>query len=233
MSGTTRSRFLHMRDTVLQVINRRIPGKPLSAAIGDRTQKMAWLVLRGLEGRLLFPITQKHATLHPMSIVEIFSGLSVENRLMANEIEEKNDFSSLIIDSSIDGILACNASGEYTVWNPVMEKITGLKKSQVLGKRWDVVFPFLKGTPVEEAFAQTLNGQTVELPPMPYHVAESGARGYTQQSNTPIFNVRNEVVGMLVVVRDVTQAKSELEVLIEENRALKARIEAMNFIETS
>ena len=41
-------------------------------------------------------------------------------------------------------ILAFDRECRYTVWNPAMERITGLKREQVLGRCAFDVFPFLR-----------------------------------------------------------------------------------------
>ena len=153
-------------------------------------------------------------------IIDLKTGLDYENLKAANEVAEQEDFSSLVVKFSVDGILVVDAQGRYTVWNPVMEKISGMKKEQVLGRYWLDVFPFFKGTSVEEAFNETLKGKTIDQPPHPYEVPETKAQGFTQQRNSPIFNEKNEVIGVLCVVRDVTESQKQLKRLQEENQRL-------------
>ena len=56
--------------------------------------------------------------------------LERENHLLL----EKKDYPESIIRSSVDGILAFDKNCNYTLWNPGMERISGVKKSKTLGK---------------------------------------------------------------------------------------------------
>ena len=159
-----------------------------------------------------------------MKIIDIATGLNFEDVRAANEVADQEDFSSLVVKFSLDGILVVDTKGCYTVWNPTMEKISGMKKEQVLGRNWLEVFPFFRGSSLEESFKESLKGKSLELPPHPYEVPETKAQGFTQQRNTPIFNEKNEVIRVLCVVRDVTESMKELDRLREENRQLRERV---------
>ena len=44
-----------------------------------------------------------------------------------------------LVEQSIDGILICDADGRIVEWNPVLERISGLQKAEVLGKPLDEI----------------------------------------------------------------------------------------------
>jgi PAS domain S-box-containing protein len=162
-----------------------------------------------------------------MNVIDLVSGLQIDDARIALELAENEDFSSLIINSSLDGIIAVNCNQEYTIWNPTMERLSGFKKEDILGKRWFDVFPFFLETPVEEAYKQAFLGKTFEVPPMHYNVAETGAQGWFLQTNLPIFAENRDIVGVLVVVRDVTEANMREDALTEEIRDLKRQLEML------
>jgi len=159
-----------------------------------------------------------------MSIIDFPTGLDLENARVAREIDESDDFSDLVVKFSTDGILVCNAQGEYTLWNPAMERITGIPKEDVLGKRFLERFPLFKGTPVEAAFNEALKGKVVELAPFEFEFPETKARGFAQQKTMPILSEKGDVIGLMIVVRDVTESKKALDALEAENRELKKRL---------
>ncbi len=143
---------------------------------------------------------------------------------VAREIADREDFATLIIDSSLDGIVVVDPAGNITIWNKAMEKISGMKKEAVLGKNSFEVFPFLKEVGMDKALQEALQGKTVKSPPFPYYVPESGAKGFTEQTDSPIYNEHGKIVGVLIVVRDVTERKKTLEALEERARKLEARL---------
>jgi len=79
--------------------------------------------------------------------IEIFERKQVEKTLLIEK-----EFSEIIINSSVDGILAFNKNYHYTLWNPGMERISGVNKTDVIGKLAFDVFPFLKETGVDKFF---------------------------------------------------------------------------------
>jgi PAS domain S-box-containing protein len=73
------------------------------------------------------------------AISEIRNWETVEETLRRSE-----DKFSKLVGRSWDGILLTDESGSLVEWNPALEQITGLKRSQVLGKKlWDVHFSLL------------------------------------------------------------------------------------------
>ncbi len=161
-----------------------------------------------------------------MGIIDFDTGLDLDEARVAHEIADREDFSTLIIDSSIDGILALDLEGRYTLWNKAMEKISGVKKEALLGKNAFDFFPFLKETGMDKAFAEAVQGKTVKCPPIPFEVVETGAKGFTEQTNVPICNEHGKIVGVLSVVRDITETKTAMNELEQKNRELEERLRA-------
>ncbi len=56
----------------------------------------------------------------------------------SNNIMDDN-FSSLLLDSMADGVFALDSDGKITLWNRSMERITGHKSDEILGKSCDVL----------------------------------------------------------------------------------------------
>src|SRR5688572_22291485 len=82
-----------------------------------------------------------------------------------------------VIRSSVDGILAFDRAGCYTLWNPAMERISGVPAAQTLGRCAFDVFPFLKETGEDRCFAAALAGRTVVSRDRPYRIPETGRHG--------------------------------------------------------
>ncbi|MEO2054911.1 MAG: OmpA family protein [Nitrospira sp.] len=55
-------------------------------------------------------------------------------KLAEEKARFQKGFYENLINSSIDGILAFDSECRYTLWNATMERITGIKKKNVLGK---------------------------------------------------------------------------------------------------
>ena len=144
-----------------------------------------------------------------------------ERKWAEEAIHLAKEFSEGIIHSSMDGILAFDRHCRYTVWNPGMERISGVSKEQTLGKCAFVVFPFLKTTGEDKYFLDTLAGKTVVATDRPYVVPETGRQGFFEGHYSPLYGKLGEVTGGLVIVRDITERKRAEQALQKSQRRYK------------
>ncbi len=159
-------------------------------------------------------------------IIEITTGLDVESlRIAEQKIANSEDFSSVLIDASLDGIVAYDLDIRFTLWNRAMERITGLEASKVVGRLVFEIFPFLKEQGMEEPIRRSLQGEVVKSPPIAYHIPETGAQGYTEQQNFPLYDEYGKITGGLGVIRDVTAIKTQIDSVVSKNRDLEKRVE--------
>ncbi|HEX4961746.1 MAG TPA: ATP-binding protein [Thermoanaerobaculia bacterium] len=121
--------------------------------------------------------------------------------------------SDALIRSSFDGILAFDRDFRYTIWNPAMERISGVPAERVLGRVAFEVFPFLVETGEDRAFREALAGRASLTHDRVYSVPESGRQGVFEGSYAPLLDETGDLAGGLAVIRDVTERRDK-----EENR---------------
>ena len=132
------------------------------------------------------------------------------------DIFERTAFAETIISSVGEGIVVVDRQGCYVVFNPVMERITGVAAAEALGRRpWDV-FPKLRAVGVQEYVDRALRGETVHGPE--FELPQLGNRRHVWLISTyrPHRNSRGDIVGVVAVVRDVT-ARHEAESALRES----------------
>jgi PAS domain S-box-containing protein len=137
-------------------------------------------------------------------------------------LRAEQEFSRGLIDSATDGIMAFDAAYRYTIWNPAMERITGLPKDAVLGRCAFDIFPFLRAIRQDRYFAEALAGRTVVSTDRPYSVPETGRAGFFESQYTPIRDESGAIIGGLGLIRDITerkQAEAERAALAREHAA--------------
>ena len=140
------------------------------------------------------------------------------------------DFSRMLVDSSVDGILAFDRNYRYTLWNQGMERITGLSRAEVTGRSAFDLFPFLKEIGEDRYFDEALAGRDAASTDRRYEVPGSGAKGFFEARYSPLHGSEGDVVGGLAIIRDVTdrkRAESEREQRQREEVA-RASAEARN-----
>jgi PAS domain S-box-containing protein len=154
---------------------------------------------------------------------EIFE--STGRKRAEESLRLEKDFSQLIIDSSIDGILTFDRDCRYTTWNSGMERISGITKEQCIGRVAFEVFPFLKETGEDKLFYQALKGRSSVATDSFYKVPETGREGWFNGYYSPLRNQSDEVIGGLAIIRDISERKLEELELEKAYEKLEQRVE--------
>ncbi len=155
-------------------------------------------------------LTTKFPILSQEGAVVAVGGVAVEiteSKQAREQIQQEKEFSSGIINSSVDGIMAFDRDCRYTVWNPAMERLSGIGKEQCLGRCAFEVFPFLKDIGEDTFFYAALEGQTIVAKDRPFTVAGTGRQGFFEGYYSPLRGKTGEIIGGLAIIRDVTDRK--------------------------
>ncbi|MGH9739194.1 MAG: PAS domain-containing sensor histidine kinase [Candidatus Acidiferrales bacterium] len=123
------------------------------------------------------------------------------------ELERSNEFNRQILMSAQEGIIVHGLDLRYQLWNPYMERMSGVKAKDVLGKHPRELFPFLEEHGGMAAMEKALAGQVTSEIDMPYEVAQNGERGWCDNQYGPLRNESGEIVGVIATVRDITGRK--------------------------
>jgi PAS domain S-box-containing protein len=161
------------------------------------------------------------------NVKEIKTGLDLESVLLAQEIADQEDFSTVIVNASQDGIIGYDTQCRYTLWSPAMERLSGMTAKEVMGRVAFDVFPFLKQEGLDHSYRVSLQGTPITSPVFRYVVPETGLAGYSIQQNFPLFDENGEVSGGIAVVRDVTLVKNKFDAMLQHNRELELRIKEL------
>lgn len=150
-----------------------------------------------------------------------------ELSLALGELEKSNNLFKQILNSTSDGIIVYGRDEHYRVWNPFMERFSGLKASEVIGKHPGELFPFLQANGIIERIRIALTGEIPASIDFPFDIPDTGKSGWATDKCFPLFDANNLVVGVIGVVTDTTE-QHEREQKIKESEARYRR-----FIETS
>lgn len=134
-------------------------------------------------------------------------------RRLEEAIWREKELSEKLINSSIDGIFAFDRDCRYIVWNPGMERISGVSKEACLGRCAFDLFPFLKAIGEDQYFYAALEGRTVIAKDRPYTVPETGREGFFEGYYSPLRSESGEIIGGLAIIHDITEHKRTEETL--------------------
>ena len=150
--------------------------------------------------------------------IRFFKPTSFEGALLSRQI----------LENSPDGVLAFDREYRYVLWNPAMERISGLKHADVIGKNAFELFPFLKQTHEDQYFKAALLGKQTAPQDTTYMVAQTGRQGYFQASYAPLRDGHGRIIGGMEIVRETTKRKNAELALKKSKEDLEAQLSESN-----
>jgi formate hydrogenlyase transcriptional activator len=114
-------------------------------------------------------------------------------------------FNNAIIQDAAEGIIVYDRELRYCVFNPAMERLTGKRAEEVLGKIAPEVFPRLRTSGVETLMRRALAGEVVKASDVlvPKHSAQ-GEDVWESVTFAPQYDANGNIVGVIALVFDVT-----------------------------
>lgn len=150
---------------------------------------------------------------------EIFHDINSANIRLSQEIVERNEAQkklrqsendlSITLNSIGDAVIATDISGCVTRMNPVAESLTGWSIEDAIGKPMNDVFGIINAftreaveSPVQKVLA---SGEIVGLADDTLLLAKDDKEYRIADSGAPIRNENGDIIGVVVVFRDVTE----------------------------
>jgi two-component system cell cycle sensor histidine kinase/response regulator CckA len=143
-----------------------------------------------------------------------------ERRTQEEALRRERQFSERLIESSVDGILAFDRNFVYTLWNPGMERLTGLAKSDVLRRNAFEVVPYWTESGEDAFYRQALAGENVVAKDRRYRTANGDREAFFEGYYSPLRSAAGEIIGGLAVIRDTTEQK-HLEMQVQHAQKLE------------
>ncbi len=147
--------------------------------------------------------------------------LESQVRARTAELRESEQFNREIITGARDGIVVYSRQFNYRAWNPAMERLTSVPASQVLGKNAFDLFPDLGQIKVDAVLRRALAGETVKTPDIRHQVPPTGRSSWISVLYSPHRSANGEIIGVIGIVRDITERKRAEETLRESENAAK------------
>ena len=124
----------------------------------------------------IFAIQLQPAIYHPK--VRQSWAFHTPTQILNDKPLSENQFLTRLLEASVDGILAFDRDCRYIAWNQAMERISGVRREDVLGKNAFVVFPFLRETGEDKCLLAALAGTNSVSDKRPYTIPETGREGF-------------------------------------------------------
>jgi PAS domain S-box-containing protein len=126
-------------------------------------------------------------------------------KVSEDALRDAMQFNRAIIQDAGEGIIVYDRELRYKVFNPFMERLTGKRAAEVLGKVAMEVFPRLQTSGMETMLQRALAGEVVKISDVlvPRHSAE-GHDVWESCTFAPQFDAHGEIVGVIGLVHDIT-----------------------------
>jgi PAS domain S-box-containing protein len=160
----------------------------------------------------------------------LFGEITSAFRQQLYETELRRDYLETTLQSIGDAVIVCNSSGKVTLMNPTAVEVTGWTSEQAKGQPLESVFRIINERTretVESPVAKVLRfGNVVGLANHTLLVRRDGTEFPIDDSGAPIRDKNGEIVGIVLVFRDITERKQNEEALRQRN-ASRLRLAAI------
>nr|WP_255550738.1 ATP-binding protein [Granulicella sp. dw_53] len=149
----------------------------------------------------------------------------------ADEIYASEQELRTTLTSIGDGVIACDADGCVQMMNPVAEDLTGWTSAEASGVPLEKVFEIVNETTravVENPVAKVKRvGGIVGLANHTVLIRKDRTELHIADSGAPIMNIKGEMIGIVLVFRDVTMERRTQDALLaNEKLAVAGRLAA-------
>ncbi len=143
----------------------------------------------------------------------------VEREKAAREAERQRELLSVTLTSVGDAVIATDRASRITFLNEVAEQVTGWTNAEAAGKRLDEVFQIINEQtrqPVESPAVKVLReGKIVGLANHTVLLRRNGGEIPIDDSGAPIRDRAGQILGVIIVFRDVSDLKKAERVMRE------------------
>ena len=136
------------------------------------------------------------------------------------KIRESEEFLRTVITGAKEGIIVYDRDLNIKLWNRFMEEMTGLTAADVVGKNALELFPFHRETGNDLLMMQALEGIVGESADFEFVIRATGKKGWAKSIFSPNHDAHGTIIGVIGMVRDITDQKRTEEALLLANKKL-------------
>ena len=132
-------------------------------------------------------------------------------------------FNEEVISAAGEGIAVFDKDLKFRLWNQFLERLTGLAAAQVIGASVEHWFPRVGELGTVEMMERALQGESTRTDDVEFSTAQTGQSGWVSLTFEPHRDGKDEIIGIIAVVRDVSErhrADQELRRSREKFRSL-------------
>ena len=170
---------------------------------------------------ITYLVTQRDHYFHAKALREL-----AERRRLLGELHNREEFRRTLLDSMLDGVLACDAEGKLVLFNHVAREWEGMDAQKLTPEEWDrrkmLYWPggtqpiSAQETPLMRAFnGEVIRDVEIEIRAdgqQPRHVVANGG---------PFFDQQGHRLGAVVTLHDISERRHAEEALLQERYLMR------------
>lgn len=210
MLGYSREQLLRMKVSDLEAVMETPHLKTLWESLAAGQGKIVQGKVRRHDGTILL-IEVQHSLVQwggRQLVMAITRDISERQRAAVALAAEK-ELLAVTLRSIGDGVVTADVEGRVLLLSRTAEKLTGWREEEARGRRLDEVLRLVDQKtrePRESPLAKVLaTGQLVMLTENTLLIAKDGSERLVADSGAPIFDRDSQVIGAVVVFRDITE----------------------------
>jgi len=158
---------------------------------------------------------------------------TVRERRAAAELRKSRELLAATFRWMGDGVITCDCEGRVVDLNRAAERLTGWTVAEARGKPIEEVFLIFDAEtrePLANPMRRSVNtGELLELSNRTLLVAKDGSEAHIADSCSPIRDLDGQIVGAVMVFRDVTHEYEQKQQLRESERKFRLLMENSPF----
>jgi PAS domain S-box-containing protein len=161
-----------------------------------------------------------------VTLAHILSGALLNAKLYNNNIEIKFYLTNLI-KSSRDAIISLDLSGKIILWNQGAQDIFGFNEEEILGKNFYYLFSSESRIKVTGEWIEILTGRVI-MGEEGIGLRKDGEKISISYTLSPINDKSNEIIGVSIIFRDLTERKKLEQDISESKNRLQAIFDSLS-----
>jgi len=225
--GRSRSQIYEQPDSLLSSVHPDDTGRTMVANIrlaqGIPMQE-EFRIIRP-DGHIRWVAARTYPVFNSELLIYRWVGVAedITERKEADEaLRESAQFNRAIVSSAGEGIVVFDRELRYLVWNKFMENITGIRDTDLLGKKALGITHVFHHPGMEELLDRALQGEFVSSEDTMMELGGNDRSLWVSNTYGPYRNSRGEIVGIVGIVRDITQRKQMEEQLRQQTQRIRA-----------
>lgn len=199
--------YIHYRDDLLRFAGRRLIGNAISEMDMYKSEVVMPIVMHNkLTGILLLGGKQGESfSSRDRRILDAFSlyiGVFIETMQLSATLTESQIYQQSLLENLPNGVIAVNDDGRIIIFNRAAERISGIRKKEVIDRNFENVIP----ESLRELLRRLLK-ENIEINDIELTLSENGKTIPLRISGSRFFSIDGNLLGAQVIFSDISQLK--------------------------